>query len=272
MKRQVTVSAIAGAKTVKVENRILASDIPAPNDAKQIVDVDPTLYFTKIESAKPKFGLLPPNVRWMSEDGHSLVVEEEPGYKNVVISTMGASYGIAGHMYKLYLPRILYGISPDASFNPFVSHIFALRPGQELQGDATHVSILPLPNIFKTGAICTHTIINEGVDLPYHNLISRAISDFWGAGFNYDVGDFQKSLGWQNIYRLASADGDDNVWRWWSRNLNAESFYKADIGANTTFAKMKHKILAVNHTYSFGVGEAERFMTTLVALGLENSL
>ena len=269
MKQQVTISAQTRAKTLKVENRILTRDIPTPTDAAQTVEIDPQVFFDKI-TERPQFGLLPPGVRWMSEDGHSLIIEEPPSFKTFSMrQSKQGDYGTKVETFTVPMPRLVYGISPDHANNPHVSHLYGTY--DELIDDESLLCIVPIPNVFKTGAICTHTLLNDDPDATYHSLVNRCIADFWFSIFNNDVGDYAASEGWQWLVKKAEWSGYGNGFKAWS-NLSHYDLSDMRMSKTSYIGTLKRNLLKINHSYSSGLGEVERMMTTLVAISLENSI
>lgn len=295
MQRQVTVSRPAGSRGLKVENRLLNGTYPSDADMRDVVDV-PEVQFLESLQVTHDANLLPPGVLWMSADGKSLLIHEPPARKRISMrwGALG-EFTIPLSNYDLPMPDLVYGISPASNGLPHVSHIWAAESRPESW--ESRLYWIPLPNMWHTGAICTHTLLAAESDAPYHWMVNLAINEFWSSIFNLDVEVYRENPlycymrdivnepidyhGCDCDYEDCEDQGEpiygewfDNPYRFWeSLELN-EVWRRFDGYWQRSHRLYQAKELIKNNSgeYAFGGSEAERLMAVMIAKSYENTM
>lgn len=270
MKRVLTISAQRNSKNLTVINTMQHGAFPSKNDISQTIKVNQEKYL-ELVLPDSKLPLLPQNVRWCSSDRRSLLVEEPPGYKEIVFRK-GAKLDMKHKVseVKLPMPWLYYGISPDKNKQPFVSHLFG-SPFPLGSSKYSALYFIPIPNVFKYGAICTHTLTEEISDLPYHLQVNRAIGEFWDSIFNHDVNHYSASRLFNYMHKKAYSLGTSDCFVWWEKQT-PETI--CDISLDywdpiTTSDKIGQIMLKFNDFYSLSADQSGLLMSQMLVSAME---
>jgi hypothetical protein len=268
MKRLLTISAQRNAKKLTVVNTMQLGDFPSKNDASQTLIVAQDDYLAKIKQSELA-PLMPQNVRWTSSDRRSYLIEEAPGYKTIRFRYGAKGAGEKMETLALPMPWLYYGISPDKNKQPYVSHLWCSY--QQISYENNLLYTLPIPNVFKTGAICTHSLADQPSDLPYHLLVNNAIMEFWDSIFNYDVNHYGAMDLYIHLKYAGVERGYRDTFKYWS-TLTPEQFLALDKRywrKALTLETLGETMLAFNDFYSFSADQAGLLMSQLLVSAME---
>lgn len=175
--------------------------------------INETTFIEKLSKLSMTSDFLHPNTLWSSIDNKSFIISEPASIKNIYIKNLKKEF-------KYPHPNVIYYITKTATDKPYVAGMWFY-----LEDKITPTTIFYpawILNIFKTGFVCTHNVIDnhypDGVD--YNVLINTAIEDFWNGNFNVEVSDLAKAEVLTKIKILTILDYKDYVDYFFSQ-LNA---------------------------------------------------
>lgn len=269
MKRTISITAQKGSDLVSFENKIEEETRKGPKEVSHTVNLAEDKFLLGLTQTA-SLGLLPYGVRWCSADQRSLFIEEAPGYKTLSFRN-GAKDNYLKQIEVLTLPFpwLYYGISPGPNAMPYVSHVFCSL--KQVKSFEDILSVPPIPNIFNTGAVCTHIVTDMREDLSYAATVNLAIAEFWNSVFNLDVNHFQKNTTYVWLTDMVGLSSDKlGQFHLWS-TYNPEYLKHIPWNAVHTFKTASQIILKNNDYYSFGVSPANRMMSQLLVASMTNS-
>jgi hypothetical protein len=268
VKRIITISSSRKPGFIEFENGAVGDNgKSAVSHKTEIPEED---FLTQILSTE-KGCLLPANVRWISADQRSMLLEEPPGYKSIQFRNAGKNtFTKLAKIYELPHPWLVYGISPGTNGAPYVSHLYAQRASLDINSDILFLAS-PFPNVFINGRICTHVLMEDDIEgIPYHALVNRAIDDFWSSVFNLDVKDFSRTRGYRYMYEKSVGMGSRDPFAYWA-SCGPEEFDNVPMDTILTYNQLITDMLGHNDYYSMSVTNAGRMMSEFLVASMKNS-
>lgn len=150
------------------------------------MEINEDTFIGKIADLSMSSDFLHSNTIWSSIDNKSFIISEKTGIKTIYLKDHKKTYQYPH-------PNIIYYITKTATNKPYVAGMWFYL--EDIINSDTVFYPAWILNIFRTGFICTHNVIDnnypDGTD--YNILINTAIEDFWNGNFNTEVTDLSKS-------------------------------------------------------------------------------
>lgn len=167
----------------------------ADSSSIPIGPIDATEFLNKLEEQRSvNIGLLPPAVRWISQD-RQIVVFERPPMKQLVSYVHAAKESITEKSMRFHkedfilsIPWTVYVIAFNKQYYPFLTYVYT-RPTPLTSFD-DRVYLLPLYNMYSDSKLCPPTY--EKYEGPLDSLgvgCNYAYNAVWNSGWNHDLQD-----------------------------------------------------------------------------------
>lgn len=146
-------------------------------------------------NGKVELGILPPVVRYISEDFLGCIIERPP-HPITIHMKFGDSYSKKEpEAFVVNLPWTTYVIKTalhNRKINPVWMKLFFRNSQIWTEDDNLYVP--PLPNMYNDGTICYGTMkLDSQKFTTLSDAANFAISSYWGAVFNNDLRDFYQN-------------------------------------------------------------------------------
>lgn len=152
-----------------------------PVDIKEFID---KFY----ETAKTPIGLLPPAVRWISQDRRVVVFERPPSmyYLEIAPERKEMAAQAKKHKIQLPIPWTVYIGYYDYDYNPVHIRVYT-RPAP-LDELSDPLYLLPIPNIYNDSSLCNPVVgVFEEHEASISYGVQEAFNMVWNSGTNYDL-------------------------------------------------------------------------------------
>lgn len=175
---------------VTATKRIQLSEKVSATEVKQILFNQDTSFL----------GLLPPAVRWVSQDGKLLIAERPPQYRDVNYTSALKMHAKQGVKYKfnIAVPWTIYIMlwQPGG----YIDLLFAFANDKPIESLDDVLWNLPVPNIYQSGSVCKPN--SSSIKLENAGqAINEAYQLLWNSNFNLDIQNPIRN--WINISKNA---------------------------------------------------------------------
>lgn len=164
----------------------------ALDDSSPMLELKPMLipdFIEKFyETAKTPIGLLPPAVRWISQDRRVIVFERPPSMYFMEIAQARKEEAVTARRQtvEIPVPWTVYVGYYDYEYNPV--HIRAYTRPAPLEELSDPLYLLPIPNIYNDSSLCNPVVgVFEEHEASISYGVQEAFNMVWNSGFNYDL-------------------------------------------------------------------------------------
>lgn len=138
-------------------------------------------------------GILPPVVRYVSNDNLSCLIERPP-HRATIEYKDGPSYDKKSEvkLYNIAMPWTVFGVTLSKKL--MIYSVFIWYRNDQIWSPADKLYSPVLPNVYPEGGICISESNSGAIYKTRHkdlaSAVSLAISTFWGSTFNRDLSGF----------------------------------------------------------------------------------